>query len=162
MHAPSGASRYTAANAKTSLSISDQDLHEPCCKARLRRAASSGFAPSTGSRRLAISRQMLWIVVSSTPGLQLSSVWEPVVIVNCGVVPLNFKVEVMDVRAATEEEMEHGHVHGAGGHHQQGCLACWSSEFFPSSVSAGRGGRGRELPPNFAWGRRDAGGTRSS
>lgn len=30
---------------------------------------------------------------------------------------LHFKVEVMDVRAATEEELEHGHVHGAGGHH---------------------------------------------
>jgi len=30
---------------------------------------------------------------------------------------LNFKVEVKDVRAATEEELEHGHVHGAGGHH---------------------------------------------
>jgi FKBP-type peptidyl-prolyl cis-trans isomerase SlyD len=30
---------------------------------------------------------------------------------------LNFDVEVMDVRAATEEELSHGHVHGPGGHH---------------------------------------------
>jgi FKBP-type peptidyl-prolyl cis-trans isomerase SlyD len=30
---------------------------------------------------------------------------------------LNFDVEVMDVREATEEELEHGHVHGPGGHH---------------------------------------------
>ncbi len=30
---------------------------------------------------------------------------------------LHFDVEVMDVRDATQEEMEHGHVHGAGGHH---------------------------------------------
>ncbi|HET8883438.1 MAG TPA: peptidylprolyl isomerase [Solimonas sp.] len=30
---------------------------------------------------------------------------------------LNFDVEVTDVRAATAEEMAHGHVHGAGGHH---------------------------------------------
>jgi FKBP-type peptidyl-prolyl cis-trans isomerase SlyD len=30
---------------------------------------------------------------------------------------LHFSVEVMDVRAASEEELEHGHVHGAGGHH---------------------------------------------
>ena len=30
---------------------------------------------------------------------------------------LHFKVEVMDVRAATAEELDHGHVHGAGGHH---------------------------------------------
>ncbi len=30
---------------------------------------------------------------------------------------LNFAVEVMDVRDATEEELEHGHVHGPGGHH---------------------------------------------
>ena len=29
----------------------------------------------------------------------------------------NFDVEVMDVRAATEEELSHGHVHGPGGHH---------------------------------------------
>lgn len=31
-------------------------------------------------------------------------------------VPLNFKVEVLAVRDATPEELEHGHVHGAGGH----------------------------------------------
>lgn len=30
---------------------------------------------------------------------------------------LHFAVTVMDVRDATEEELEHGHVHGAGGHH---------------------------------------------
>lgn len=30
---------------------------------------------------------------------------------------LNFDVEVTDVRAATEEELAHGHVHGPGGHH---------------------------------------------
>ncbi len=32
-------------------------------------------------------------------------------------VELNFDVEVIDVRSATEEEVTHGHVHGAGGHH---------------------------------------------
>ena len=31
--------------------------------------------------------------------------------------PLHFSVEVMSVRNATKEEVEHGHVHGAGGHH---------------------------------------------
>lgn len=30
---------------------------------------------------------------------------------------LHFDVEVVEVRSATEEELEHGHVHGAGGHH---------------------------------------------
>jgi len=30
---------------------------------------------------------------------------------------LHFDVEVMDVRDATREELEHGHVHGVGGHH---------------------------------------------
>ena len=30
---------------------------------------------------------------------------------------LHFEVEVADVREATEEELEHGHVHGPGGHH---------------------------------------------
>ena len=30
---------------------------------------------------------------------------------------LNFAVEVAEVRAATAEELAHGHVHGPGGHH---------------------------------------------
>ncbi len=30
---------------------------------------------------------------------------------------LNFDIEVMDVRTATQEELAHGHVHGPGGHH---------------------------------------------
>ena len=30
---------------------------------------------------------------------------------------LNFDVEVADVRAATEEELSHGHAHGPGEHH---------------------------------------------
>jgi FKBP-type peptidyl-prolyl cis-trans isomerase SlyD len=30
---------------------------------------------------------------------------------------LNFDVELVDVREATHEELAHGHVHGAGGHH---------------------------------------------
>jgi len=29
---------------------------------------------------------------------------------------LTFELEVVDVRAATDEEIEHGHAHGAGGH----------------------------------------------
>ena len=32
-------------------------------------------------------------------------------------VELNFDVEVMSVRAATKDELDHGHVHGEGGHH---------------------------------------------
>ena len=30
---------------------------------------------------------------------------------------LHFEVEIADVRAATKEELEHGHAHGPGGHH---------------------------------------------
>jgi len=30
---------------------------------------------------------------------------------------LHFDIEVVDVREATPEELEHGHVHGDGGHH---------------------------------------------
>jgi FKBP-type peptidyl-prolyl cis-trans isomerase SlyD len=30
---------------------------------------------------------------------------------------LHFAIEVTDVRDATADELEHGHVHGAGGHH---------------------------------------------
>lgn len=32
-------------------------------------------------------------------------------------IDLNFAVEITEVRSATEEEMQHGHAHGAGGHH---------------------------------------------
>ena len=32
-------------------------------------------------------------------------------------VTLNFAVEIVSIRAATEEEQSHGHVHGPGGHH---------------------------------------------
>lgn len=32
---------------------------------------------------------------------------------------LKFDVDVKDVRAATPEEISHGHVHGPGGHHHQ-------------------------------------------
>ena len=32
-------------------------------------------------------------------------------------VTLNFDVEVVEVRAASDEEIAHGHVHGPGGHH---------------------------------------------
>ncbi|MCL4130931.1 UNVERIFIED_CONTAM: hypothetical protein GTU68_047560, partial [Idotea baltica] len=31
-------------------------------------------------------------------------------------VPLNFEVKVVEVREPTKEELEHGHVHGPGGH----------------------------------------------
>ncbi len=31
--------------------------------------------------------------------------------------PLRFKLKVLEVRPATEEELAHGHVHGAHGHH---------------------------------------------
>ncbi len=31
-------------------------------------------------------------------------------------VALNFAVEIVEIRKATEEELSHGHVHGAGGH----------------------------------------------
>ncbi|MFQ3235742.1 MAG: FKBP-type peptidyl-prolyl cis-trans isomerase SlyD [Paraglaciecola sp.] len=30
---------------------------------------------------------------------------------------LNFELEVVDVRQATADEVEHGHAHGVGGHH---------------------------------------------
>ena len=30
---------------------------------------------------------------------------------------LHFEIEIVEVREATTEELEHGHVHGAGGHH---------------------------------------------
>ena len=30
---------------------------------------------------------------------------------------LTFEVEIVEIRDATQEELDHGHVHGAGGHH---------------------------------------------
>ncbi len=32
-------------------------------------------------------------------------------------VELNFDVEVLDIRLATQEELDHGHAHGPGGHY---------------------------------------------
>jgi FKBP-type peptidyl-prolyl cis-trans isomerase SlyD len=32
-------------------------------------------------------------------------------------IPLKFEVKVVQVRAATPEELQHGHAHGPGGHH---------------------------------------------
>lgn len=32
---------------------------------------------------------------------------------------LEFELEVVDVRAASEEEVAHGHAHGVGGHHHE-------------------------------------------
>ena len=32
-------------------------------------------------------------------------------------ITLHFAVEVQAIRDATSEELEHGHVHGPGGHH---------------------------------------------
>ena len=34
-------------------------------------------------------------------------------------VPLNFAVEIIEVRDASQEELDHGHVHGADGHHHE-------------------------------------------
>jgi FKBP-type peptidyl-prolyl cis-trans isomerase SlyD len=31
--------------------------------------------------------------------------------------PLCFDVKIVDIRAATGEELAHGHPHGPGGHH---------------------------------------------
>ena len=31
--------------------------------------------------------------------------------------PLHFDVEIMAIREATGEELEHGHIHGPGGRH---------------------------------------------
>ena len=30
---------------------------------------------------------------------------------------LTFEVEIIEIREASQEELDHGHVHGAGGHH---------------------------------------------
>ena len=30
---------------------------------------------------------------------------------------LHFDIDIVDFRAATQEEISHGHAHGAGGHH---------------------------------------------
>ncbi|TKB55338.1 peptidylprolyl isomerase [Ferrimonas aestuarii] len=49
-------------------------------------------------------------------------------------VTLNFEVEVMDIREATEEEIAHGHLHGAGGC-GGGCGGCDEQEGCDSAVA---------------------------
>lgn len=56
--------------------------------------------------------QMIVVTVTEVEGDQVTiDANHPLAGVN-----LNFAVKVLDVRNATDEEVEHGHVHGPGGH----------------------------------------------
>ena len=86
------------------------------------------------SKVQAVPRQMFQGVESIEPGMQfqaqsdhgmeivtVKAVDEHEVVVD-GNHPLagqalTFNVDVVEVRAATEDELSHGHAHGAGGHH---------------------------------------------
>ena len=86
------------------------------------------------SKVQAVPRQMFQGVESIEPGMQfqaqsdhgmeivtVKAVDENEVVVD-GNHPLagqalTFNVDVVEVRAATEDELSHGHAHGAGGHH---------------------------------------------
>jgi FKBP-type peptidyl-prolyl cis-trans isomerase SlyD len=57
------------------------------------------------------SRPAMYTVIESTDEVVRCTANHPL-----AGVTLHFNLEVMDVRAATEEELGHGHIHGPGGH----------------------------------------------
>ncbi len=59
---------------------------------------------------------------------------------------LNFNVEVIDIREATEEELAHGHIHGEHEHGEGGCCGghggCGSHDHHDHDHDHGHGGCG--------------------
>ncbi len=97
--------------------------------------AAEGYGEYVAEMVQEVPREMFQGVDNIEPGMQfqaqtqdgsvqfvvVKSVEDDVVIID-GNHPLagqdlTFDVEIVEVRAATQEELDHGHVHGEGGHH---------------------------------------------
>ena len=94
-----------------------------------------GYGEVQPQLKIKVSRNKFPADVNIEPGMQFSSKMEDgreipftVQAIEDGAVmldgnhllageTLHFSVEVVEVRPATTEELQHGHVHGAGGHH---------------------------------------------
>ena len=94
-----------------------------------------GYGEVQPQLKMKVSRNKIPADVNIEPGMQFSSKMEDgreipftVQAIEDGAVmldgnhplageTLHFSVEVVEVRLATAEELQHGHVHGAGGHH---------------------------------------------
>ena len=94
-----------------------------------------GYGEVQPQLKMKVSRNKFPADVNIEPGMQFSSKMEDgmeipftVQAIEDGAVmldgnhplageTLHFSVEVVEVRLATAEELQHGHVHGAGGHH---------------------------------------------
>ena len=94
-----------------------------------------GYGEVQPQLKMKVSRNKFPADVNIEPGMQFSSKMEDgreipftVQAIEDGAVmldgnhllageTLHFSVEVVEVRPATTEELQHGHVHGAGGHH---------------------------------------------
>ena len=94
-----------------------------------------GYGAVQPQLKMKVSRNKFPADVNIEPGMQFSSKMEDgreipftVQAIEDGAVmldgnhplageTLHFSVEVVEVRPATAEELQHGHVHGAGGHH---------------------------------------------
>jgi len=98
-------------------------------------APADGYGERDDSMMQAVPRQMFENADEIQVGMQFQTMTEgghPMVVTVTDISPetitvdanhplagqtLNFDVTIVDVRDATEEELDHGHVHGAGGHH---------------------------------------------
>ena len=94
-----------------------------------------GYGEVQPQLKMKVSRNKFPADVNIEPGMQFSSKMEDgreipftVQVIEDGAVmldgnhllageTLHFSVEVVEVRLATTEELQHGHVHGAGGYH---------------------------------------------
>jgi FKBP-type peptidyl-prolyl cis-trans isomerase SlyD len=100
-------------------------------------APEDGYGRRDESMLQVVPRHLFGSIESIEPGMQFhaaSPEGQPLIVTIIGVegddvtvdgnhplagVILNFAVKVLDIRDATEEEISHGHVHGAQGHHHE-------------------------------------------
>ena len=111
------------------------DGHGPGDKVQVRVAAAEGYGVRDPALVRRVPRRSFGSIGDIRPGMQFQAQLErnltrvvTVTAVKGDMVTvdgnhplagqdLNFAVEISEIRDATAEELSHGHVHGAGGHH---------------------------------------------
>lgn len=89
-------------------------IHQPEMVQQVPMSAFGGQMVSPGMQFEAGSDEQRFIVTVTSVGDEFATIDGNHPLAG---VELNFDVEVLDVREATEDELAHGHVHGPGGHH---------------------------------------------
>ncbi len=89
-------------------------IHQPEMVQQVPMSAFGGQMVSEGMQFEAGSDEQRFIVTVTAVGDEFATIDGNHPLAG---VELNFDIEVLDVREASEEELAHGHVHGPGGHH---------------------------------------------